>query len=91
MVKQKLFDKVIDFIKKNQNTIKILIPLSVLLLNFSKSSNHILKLPITIIEFILKFIELTSTLKLINMGLIIVIAYYLTKGLNSISKDIKNK
>jgi len=91
MVKQKLFDKVIDFIKKNQNIIKILIPLSVLLLNFSKSSNHILKLPITIIELLLKFIELTSTLKLINMGLIIVIAYYLTKGLNSISKDIKNK
>ena len=91
MVKQKLLDKVINFIKKNQNTIKILIPLSVLLLNFSKSTTQILKLPITIIELILKFIELTSALKIVNMGLIIIIAYYLTKGLNSISKDIKNK
>lgn len=91
MVKQKLFDKVINFVKKNQNTIKILIPLSVLLLNFSKSTTHFLKLPITIIELLLKFIEFTSKLKIVNFGLIIIVAYFLTKGLNSISKDIKKK
>jgi hypothetical protein len=91
MVKQKLYDQTINFIKKNSETIKILIPISVLLLNFSKSTYHILKLPMNFIDLLLKIIEFTSATSIINFGMIILIAYYLTQSLNSISKDIKKK
>lgn len=91
MAKQKLYDRTMNFIKKNSETIKILIPVSVLLLNFSKSTSNILKLPMNLIDLLLKIIEFTSATSIINFGMIILIAYYLTQSLNSISKDIKKK
>ena len=88
---KKPLDNIIKFIKKYSIHFAMIIPFTVILLNLTKGSINLLKIPLTLFEVITQFLELISKLKLINILIFGVVLYFFIQGIDSFAKDIKNK
>jgi hypothetical protein len=88
---KKQLDNIIKFIKKYSIHFAMIIPFTIILLNLTKGSINLLKIPLTLFEVITKFLELVTKLKLINILIVIGVTFFIIKSLNSFAKDIKNK
>jgi len=82
-------NNIINFIKKYSVHFTVLIPFTVLLLNFSNASVNILKLPTLLFDSILNLFSLIAKLKVLHIITCGIIIYYLIQCLDNFAKNIK--
>jgi len=87
----KILDDIIKYIKKYSVHFVILIPFTVFILNLTKGSLNILKVPITLLELINSFFNTILKLKVLNIIVYISIGYYLLQSLKKYSQILPKK